>query len=51
MSGLAVWVSKYNLDGKVSKSQNEVGDGGSSRVYTGTFNGDSYSQATEVLLP
>ena len=40
-SGLATWVSEYNLDGKVVKSQNEVGDGASSRVYKGTFNGDT----------
>ena len=29
------------VEGKVTKSQNEVGDGASSRVYTGVFNGDT----------
>ena len=37
----SAWVSEYNLDGKVIKSQNEVGDGASSRVYTGVFNGNT----------
>ena len=37
----STWVSEYNLDEKVIKSQNEVGDGASSRVYTGVFNGDT----------
>ena len=40
-SGYSTWVSEYNLEGKVIKSQNEVGDGASSRVYTGVFNGDT----------
>ena len=39
--GPSNWVSEYNLEGKVVKSQNEVGDGASSRVYTGVFNGDT----------
>ena len=40
-SGYSTWVSEYNLEGKVTKSQNEVGDGASSRVYTEVFNGDT----------
>lgn len=40
-SGHGTWVSEYNLEEKVIKSQNEVGDGASSRVYTGIFNGDT----------
>ena len=33
------WVSKYNLEGKVTKSSTELGDGASSRVYLGSWNG------------
>ena len=33
------WVSKYNLEGKVTKSGKELGDGASSRVYLGSWNG------------
>jgi len=46
-SGLTTWVSEYNLDGKVAKSQNEVDDGASSRVYKGTFN--CYTVAVKQL--
>ena len=33
------WRSRFNLDGKVTKSSDEVGDGGSSRVYKGSLEG------------
>lgn len=33
------WISKFNLDGKVTKSSDEVGDGGSSWVYKGSLEG------------
>ena len=33
------WVSEYNLEGKVTKSGTELGDGASSRVYLGSWNG------------
>lgn len=33
------WVSKYNLEGKAIKSSTELGDGASSRVFQGTWNG------------
>ena len=33
------WVSKFNLEGKVVKTTDEVGDGGSSRVYKGYIDG------------
>ena len=32
------WVSKYNLEEKVTKSSTELGDGASSRVFLGTWN-------------
>ena len=35
------WVSKYNLEGKVTKSNTELGDGASSRVFLGTWNDTS----------
>ena len=31
------WVSKYNLEGKVTKGSTELGDGASSRVFLGTW--------------
>ena len=39
--GVATWVSKYNLDGKVQNSKTEVGDGATSRVYKGILDGDT----------
>ena len=39
--GVATWVSKYNLDGKVQNSNTEVGDGATSRVYKGTLDGNT----------
>ena len=33
------WVSKFNLEGKVVKTTDEVGDGDSSRVYKGYIDG------------
>ena len=28
----SAWISRFNLDGKVTKTSDEIGDGGSSRV-------------------
>ena len=33
------WRSRFNLDRKVTKSSDEVGDGGSSQVYKGSLEG------------
>ena len=33
------WVSEFNLEGKIVRSQVELGDGASSRVYIGMLNG------------
>jgi len=32
------WVSKYNLEGKVTKGDTELGDEASSRMFLGTWN-------------
>lgn len=34
------WASKFNLEGKVTRSQVEIGDGATSRVYIGDMNGE-----------
>ena len=34
------WGSKFNLEGKVTQSQVEIGDGATSRVYIGDMNGE-----------
>ena len=33
------WISEFNLEGRIRTSQDEVGDGATSRVYLGAFNG------------
>ena len=33
------WTSKFNLEGKINQSQVEIGDGATSRVYTGVTSG------------
>ena len=46
------WVSKYNLEGKVIKSSTELGDGASSRVFQGTWNGTLFAiKQLKIYVP
>ena len=43
------WASEFNLDGKVERFQEEVGDGASSRVYVGSLHGIDMFVAVKQL--